>query len=136
MALPRRRTCCKVAPMPPEDFPPLAPFPDLSSAKPGAPKEPSGEPPLLSDAQRKELTRAAGSLEGKNAPVPAEEAGAETADDFLLTSAADPPATPGAASDGRAPGPVGKVLPEEPVMEVDFLALPGGAPETGGRPDG
>src|SRR5688572_12019963 len=89
IALPRSRTCCKVAAMPPEDLPPLAPFPDLPSANRSAADTPSSDPPLLSDAQRREFTFAAGSLEGKDLPAPADEPAAESADDFLLTSAAD-----------------------------------------------
>ncbi|HWB03089.1 MAG TPA: hypothetical protein VG796_08710 [Verrucomicrobiales bacterium] len=103
--------------MPPEDLPPLAPFPDFVVAPQTAEDALPAEAPLLSDAQRQEFMRVAGSLEGLEMPPASGGSASSAADDFLLGPS---PVQPAGAFGGKR-----EVLAEEPVMNVDFLAVPG-----------
>jgi hypothetical protein len=105
--------------MPSEDFPPLAPFPELSSSVPAAAEGvPSpGEPSLLSAAQRRELAFAADLLSSRVAP-PADLPPASAADDFLLGG---PEGDLQTEDFSFAPD----LITEEPVQNVDFLSVPG-----------
>jgi hypothetical protein len=104
-----------VAAMLSEDLPPLAPFPEVSSPPdPGAEK--TGEPSLLSAAQRRELAMAADSLTGRSLPV-TDDGPASAADDFLLGPASGE--KPGDLFDIHVPAPV-----EEAPVRTDFLDLP------------
>src|SRR5689334_2921542 len=114
--------------MPPEDLPPLAPFPDFVVAPQTAEDALPAEAPLLSDAQRQEFMRVAGSLEGLEMPPASGGSASSAADDFLLGPAAVRPA--GAFGGTR------EVLAEEPVMNVDFLAVPGQESTAVPRPGG
>lgn len=113
--------------MPSEDLPPLAPFPDLAPPAPRVPEAPAAAmvpapkaaiPSLLSEAQRREFARAAGSLDGRESPAaPSEEPAVDLSEGFFSPAASD------TMEMGQNPG----LLPEEPVPAVDFLALPGSA---------
>jgi hypothetical protein len=106
----------------PEDSPPIDPFPDLSPS--GAADPDPKVSSLLSSAQRDEFARAAGSLEGPLVPGFAGEPGG--GGDFLLSPVADQP--PVSMTDRRRPESSRQVPLEQPVMEVDFLAVPGSEP--------
>ena len=106
--------------MPSEDFPPLAPFPELTpSTSAAAGEAPPSEPSLLSAAQRRELAFAADLLSSRVAPPPsAEPPPASAADDFLLGAPEGDLQTEDFSF-------AGDLAAEEPVQKVDFLSVPG-----------
>ena len=112
--------------MPPEDLPPLAPFPDLKPALQPVADVVAGEGPLLSSSQRKEFALVADSLQGR--PLADDTSGAPQEGDFLIT----PDDKPAASASEAAPR---MVLSEEPVSPAAFLDLPAGEPHRPGLSD-
>lgn len=111
--------------MPPEDLPPLAPFPDLTPASQSAGHTPAGEVPLLSSSQRQEFALVADSLQGLGNPMTDEANDSLREGDFLLIVPEDRADAPVAEAAPRI------LLPEEPVSTTDFLDLP---PVEGNKP--